>query len=353
MDSLRDIKSLEGVGYVGTNRQMEVDVLSDYDWIEFHPLALTGFKRELRWTSLFKNLLLLIKLAIALCKMLYFIIKMRPSIILGTGGYSSFPPLFWGILLGIPTFILEPNVVPGLTNRLLAPWAKKIFIAHRSTRKFFTSNKSLVTGVPIRKDVLSAQFMPPAYDLFGLDPTKRTVLIVGGSQGSKLLNEAVLKASKKIKEMKEIQIILVAGREREATCLKRVFNKEEIDNVNVLTFIHEMGKALQIADLVISRAGACTLAEITALGKPSILVPWANAACNHQYMNALYLAKKGASLVVNENDLACGRVNLAKLIRRILLDEEYYYRMQAKSNSLGKPDATKQIKKEVEAFING
>lgn len=353
MESLRDIKGLEELGYVGTTRGMEMEILDSFDWIEFYPLRLRGFVREFKWPSLLRNILAICELFIALPKILYIILKMRPTIILGTGGYTSFLPLFLGILLRIPTFILEPNVLPGLTNRLLAPWVDLIFLAHKSTRQFLNGNKSLVTGVPIRKDVLCAKSHPQRYGLFGLDPNKKTALVLGGSSGSQLLNEAVLRDREKIKELEEVQILLVTGKEEDAKAISLIFDQDEIDNIAVVPFVHEIGMAFRLANLVISRAGACTLAEVTALGLPSILVPWAKAVQNHQYINASLLEDVGASLVVNEESLANDQESIAKLIRQVLFNEKACKEMCARSYDLGKREAATQIKKEVKAFTDG
>ncbi len=337
---------------MGTTKELEMEILSNYDWLEFYPLSLRGLKRGFGWGSLLRNAVVLLELLVALPKTLYIIGKIRPSIILGTGGYSSFPPLFWGTILRIPTFILEPNAVPGLTNRLLAPWVDLVFLAFESAKKYLHGHKILVTGVPIRENLLQTKSCEGAYQLFDLEPNRRTVLVMGGSSGSILLNQAVLRDRKRINKLEDVQILLVTGRGEESKSFKRILIQEGIENIKVCDYIEDMGRALKMADLVICRAGACTLAEITALGLPSILVPWKGAVCDHQSINASILKKKGACLVIEEENLSKGKESIATLIKRVLLNEDLCERMRSKSYSLGKRKAAKQIKKEVEAFIN-
>ncbi len=264
--------------------------------------------------------------------------------IIGTGGFASFAPLLWGIIFRIPTVVLEVNVLPGLVNRLLAPHVDLVATAYPRTAELFRSRarpkRVVVTGVPLRPEVLEAAARPKAElkARLGLDPRKRTVLVLGGSRGAAPLNQAVLGARGR-GQWEDFQVLLITGPNGPVARVAndaRLVTREYLDRI---------GEALGAADLVVSRAGAATLAELTALGKPAILVPWPGAAEGHQEQNARFLAQAGGALLLPEEALA--RVDLLELAGRLIREEERLQEMAAKSLALGRRDGLERFIEEV------
>ena len=270
--------------------------------------------------------------------------RFRPTVIIGTGGFASFPPLLWGILLGIPTVACEVNVVPGLVSRWLAPRVDLVLVAYPGTALLLRANRIRVTGVPLRPELLEAAALPREgirADL-GLDPRKRMVLVLGGSRGAAPLNRAITYSKA---DHDGLQVLLVTGREMGRATRRAnggIVMREYLDQC-------EMGKALAAADLVISRAGAATLAELTALGRPAILVPWPGAAENHQELNARFLEQTGGAVVFQEHLL--GEINLVGLAGRLLDERERLNRMAARSRAAGRRDGLKRVIEEVERLL--
>ncbi len=221
-------------------------------------------------------LLALVQLPIALCQALYIILTVHPKVIIGVGGYGAFGPLWWGVIFRIPIFLHEQNLFPGLVTRLFAPFARTVFLTYPQTARWLRARRLTVTGLPVRPEILAAT---PDPERFGLQPGVKTVLVLGGSRGSRLLTERALAIRHHTKIKKEVQFLVVTG-DRGA-----IFDDGGARTV-LVPYIHEMGTALATADLVISRAGATTLAELAALRKPAIIVPWKDAAADHQTANA-------------------------------------------------------------------
>jgi UDP-N-acetylglucosamine--N-acetylmuramyl-(pentapeptide) pyrophosphoryl-undecaprenol N-acetylglucosamine transferase len=236
------------------------------------------------------------------------------------------------------------NVLPGLVNRLLAPHVDLVATAYPRTAELFRSHvrpkRVVVTGVPLRPEVLEAAARPKAElkARLGLDPRKRTVLVLGGSRGAAPLNQAVLGARDR-GQWEDFQVLLITGPNGPVARVAsdaRLVTREYLDRI---------GEALGAADLVVSRAGAATLAELTALGKPAILVPWPGAAEGHQEQNARFLAQAGGALLLPEEALA--RVDLLELAGRLIREEERLQEMAAKSLALGRRDGLERFIEEV------
>jgi len=269
MQALREDPRVSRIGYIGTKRGLEARIIPRYGFIEFFPIRARGFERRLS----FKNFLAALELDVGLLQTLFIFWRFRPSLIIGMGGYASFPALLWGVLLGIKTVLHEQNYLPGLVNRVMAPWANKVLLAQEETARFLKFKSKAVVGVPVRREILEAR---KHYEHFGLDPQKKTLLVMGGSKGSQTLTRHMLALSD---ELKDAQILLITGgQELDEPALP--------SNFIAKAYIDDIGSALACADLVICRAGASTLAELLALEKPAILVPWAGAAENHQLWNA-------------------------------------------------------------------
>jgi UDP-N-acetylglucosamine--N-acetylmuramyl-(pentapeptide) pyrophosphoryl-undecaprenol N-acetylglucosamine transferase len=269
--------------YVGSRYGLEMTVVPRYPWVEFYPICVRGIARpgQRPWWMLWA-LVAIAQLPVALAQALWVILKVRPRVIIGFGGYGAFAPLLWGVLFRIPIFLHEQNVVPGVVTRLFAPWAKRVFLTYPQTARWLRAHYVVVTGLPIRSEILYAH---ADHARFGLDPQKKTVLVFGGSRGSQLLTEVALQAHRLLREA---QFLIITGSNSSTTAGEGVI---------LVPYIHEMGTALATADLVICRAGAATLAELAALEKPAIVVPWAGAANDHQMSNAKSLAHLGVSII--------------------------------------------------------
>jgi len=305
------------------------------------------------------------ELFLGLIESLIIIFRFRPTVLIGTGGFVSFPPLLWGLIFRIPTVILEVNVIPGLVNRLLAPHVGLVTTAYPETARLLCrsrrAKKLAVTGVPLRPSVLAAAGLSPEESrrALGLDPHKRTVLILGGSRGAGPLNRAVLRScSREGSNSDNFQVLLISGQdEGEGGPLRRgegnqgwsVSVRGNGPIVQVRGYLDRIGEALSAADLVISRAGAATLAELTALGKPAILIPWPGAAENHQLENALLLERAGGAVLLPERLLE--EVDLLKLARELLSEGERLERMALRSRALGRWDSLERFIEEVERYL--
>lgn len=342
MESLRDEDPALQLAYVGTRHGIEARIVPSYSWIRFFPIHARGLARG----DPLHSALALILVPLSLLETFLIIARFRPQIILGMGGYASFAAVFVGAHLGrlfpIRTVIHEQNVVPGLANRILARFASKVLLSYPQSSRYLPSRAPLVvTGNPIRKEFLLAQRTDALYRKFDLVPGRRTVLIFGGSQGSAALTAAVLRAKESIRENEGIQVLLVTGNATEERSIVTELAEGGVRNVVVRPYIERMGEAFALADLVVSRAGATTLAEITSCGKPALLIPWGGSADGHQWENARYLEGKEACALADETAIA--ELGLARLINQITADGEALTRMAHNSRKLGRPEAARSI----------
>jgi UDP-N-acetylglucosamine--N-acetylmuramyl-(pentapeptide) pyrophosphoryl-undecaprenol N-acetylglucosamine transferase len=273
-----------------------------------------------------------------------FLRKFRPQVVVATGGYASAPVAFAAALLGIPILLQEQNAFPGLTNRLVARWAARIAVAHEEAGRHFPPGKVVATGIPMRSSLFMGS-RERARDRFGLSLAQATVLVLGGSQGAKLLNRAILDALPYL-DGARVQVLHQTGKahigwvREEAERLGREGLRVPYMPLPYLD-MEEMADAYAAADLVVCRAGATTLAEITAVGLPAILVPYPYAAEGHQERNAKVLAEAGAAVILLQEELDGRR--LSEEISRLLQDRPRLRAMAEASRRCGRPDATRQV----------
>ena len=226
----------------------------------------------------------------------------KPQVAVGVGGYASSAALGAANALGIPTLLQEQNSYAGLTNKTLARQASKICVAYEGMERFFPAEKIMLTGNPVRQQLLETTITrEEAIRSFGLDPQKKTILLVGGSLGARTINESVLQHLDLIRKSDDIQLIWQTGKYYSAEIAERM-KGQELPNLVVTDFISDMGAAYKAADLVISRAGAGSISEFCLLGKPVVLVPSPNVAEDHQTKNALALVNKQAALYVKDKE---------------------------------------------------
>jgi len=280
----------------------------------------------------------------------------RPHVVIGMGGYASFPPVFLASILGkilpISTLIHEQNALAGLTNRLLARFVDKVLISYPQTKAQFSSARNVITtGNPVRNEFFVARRTPAVYKSFGLLQDKKTVLVFGGSNGSSALTNAVRKNKEQIARDKDIQVLLVTGKLADTSMIELELAAAGVTNIVCKTYIKRMGDAFAVADLVVSRAGASTLAEITSCGKPSILIPLGKSADGHQLANARVLGDKRGCAVIEEDNFLDRR--LAQLIEQMIRDKQRLSLMAERSMCMGNRNAAASMLGEVVAVVEG
>jgi len=266
--------------------------------------------------------------------------KFGPDVVVGVGGYVSGPVVCAALLLLIPTAICEQNSVPGITNRFLGRFVKRVFASFEDSVRFFPGKRTMVVGNPIRTEIMR-ESESSLSESDGI-----TVLVFGGSQGARTLNVSVPRAFG-ILGRQDIAIIHQTGK-KDVEEVKKIYEWYGIRAV-VLPFIENMADAYSQADVVIGRAGAGTIAEIAALGKPSILVPYPLSANNHQSENAMVMKRAGASIVVEDKDATPER--FVEILRDLLKDD-ILTEMAKSAKSLGRPNAAKDIVDELHKLIN-
>jgi UDP-N-acetylglucosamine--N-acetylmuramyl-(pentapeptide) pyrophosphoryl-undecaprenol N-acetylglucosamine transferase len=261
--------------------------------------------------------------------------RRRPDLVIGVGGYSSGPVVLAAALRGTPTMLLEQNAVPGLTNRLLARVVRAAAVTYDSTRTFF-GEKAFVSGNPVRAEFVSLA----KGSVSGKAGAGAEVLIFGGSQGAHAINVAMADAAPRLADIgSRVHIVHQTG-ERDLEMVRSAYAAARLD-ADVEPFLYDMGVRLAQADLVVCRAGATTLAELTAAGKPSILVPLPTATDDHQRKNAEALAAAGAADVMLQKDVS--GESIAGRISALLSDIERRNRMSAAARTLARPDAARMI----------
>ncbi len=271
-------------------------------------------------------------------KALVAMLRHRPRVVLGTGGYASVPALTAALLLGIPCAIQEQNSVPGSANRLLGRRMRRIYLGFGGARKFFPPGRCNLTGNPVRRAVREAAACQAPDTGAAKDGNLRRVLVFGGSRGARTLNRAVMGAADTWGGRPDLQLMVQTGtadlQEVRTACAG-------CDNITVTPYIEDMAAALRAADLVVCRAGAMTLAEIQCAGKPAILVPYPHATDDHQRHNAAECAAAGAAVILEDAD--CTATNLAARVEEILRDGSRLAKMGEAARALARPEAAVRI----------
>lgn len=282
--------------FVGAKGRMEMQRVPAAGY-EIKGLPICGFDRK----HLLKNFAVLFRIWKSQRMAKKIIKDFKPMAAVGVGGYASGPTLNVCASKGIPCLIQEQNSYAGVTNKLLAKKAQKICVAYEGMERFFPADKIIMTGNPVRQNVLSTTLTKEeARKLFGLDPEKKTILLVGGSLGARTINESVLQ-NLDIIEKSGVQFIWQTGKYYHENIVNQLKGKD-LPMLKVTDFISDMGAAYQAADLVISRAGASSISEFCLIGKPVILVPSPNVAEDHQTKNAMALVNKDAAIYVKDAD---------------------------------------------------
>lgn len=318
--------------FVGTQRGIEARIIPR---TEFPVRYITA--RGLRGTGIVNTLKGFLEAPRGVIESLMIIREFKPSVVLGVGGYASGPTLAAALLCGVPAAVQEQNSVMGTTNRLLRHFVKRVFISWENTEPASPEAKTILAGNPIREDLLEESEPTRPGDRFN-------ILIFGGSQGALSINRAIADNLDLFGPVADrISIIHQTGR-RFLDEVRTAYEASGIE-ADVRDFIHEMGSAYQWADLVVCRAGASSLAEVTALGKPAVVIPYPYAIGDHQAKNAAVLESRGAVKVIKDADLKDGA--LVKEICRVVEDPETLTAMAESSRKLGRPEAARTIVEEL------
>ncbi len=337
-DEIKRRNSKTIIHYVGSSFGLESKVYPIKDVL--HTLIpIRGFQRSFSFNSIKKNILLPVNIIMSILKVRSLLKRFAPQVIVGTGGYASAIPIFVGSQKKNPPIIIlqEQNSYPGLTNRFFSKKADFICTAFVEANKFLKS-KTILTGNPIRKGI-EFGINTNALKSFKFNKNLKTIFLFGGSQGSSFLNKVMKSLITSFSNL-NIQIIWQTG-EKEYS----MYKDQITELINIVPFVHNMAEAYSIADLIISRSGALTLAEITVCAKPAILIPLSSSTANHQLKNARVLQKKGAAILIEEMELEIH--SLHQTILRLLNNKHELNDMSSASKSLGKPNSTNEISKHI------
>lgn len=337
-NAIRALRPDSKILFVGALGRMEMQRVPAAGY-EIKGLPICGFDRK----NLLKNIKVLYKIWKSQHMAKKIIKEFRPQVAVGVGGYASGPTLNKAASMGIPCLIQEQNSYAGVTNKLLAKKAEKICVAYEGMERFFPAEKIMLTGNPVRQALLDTKISrEDAVKSLGLDPAKKTILLVGGSLGARTINESVLQHLDLVKDS-DVQFVWQTGKYYHANILEQLKGKE-LPNLKVTDFVTDMGAAYKAADLVISRSGASSISEFCLIGKPVILVPSPNVAEDHQTKNALALANKDAAIYVKDAEAP---EILLKLAIDTVNDEAKLKSLSENVLKLALPDSANIIAKEV------
>ncbi len=325
--------------FVGSKDYMEMDIIPQAGYqiigMNIHRINRFGWWKNYKQPFEIINSL----------KQSYKIIKQfKPDAVIGTGGFATGPILKVAQLRGIPTFIQEHNAYPGITTRLLAKKATRIHTAYREINQYFDSDKILLTGNPVRQDLNDG--LPDQRQSkvgLGLFPDRPTLVIIGGSRGAEPVNKIVIEIFPKLKK-KEIQVFLQTGKK-----LYHTYQNFQDSHIKIVPFVDDIPKVLAAADVIISRAGAMSIAELALIGKPSILIPDTFSEQGHQDYNAEALEKSGAAVCIQEADMS---EKLLPAIQKLFDNASYSEQLGKNITKFAFPNATQDIVNDILKHLN-
>lgn len=343
-EELMRIRPDAQVLFVGGRRGVEAQAVPESGFrIRF--VTTRGLPRRAWWrwpAALMAN-------AVGVFQALGVVMAEKPDVVLGTGGYVSGPVALAAILLRRPLVLQEQNSIPGLANRWLARVADEVHLSFTEARGFFARKDNLkITGNPVRSYVLGGDRAAGMRE-FGLVVGKPTVFIFGGSRGAHRINQAGIEAMRRLKDRVDVQFILQTGRD-DYEGARQTVETERLP-ARVVPYLRQIQLAYAVADLVVCRSGAMTLAEIAACGTPAILVPYPYAAHNHQEVNARNLVERGAAALILDREL--GGERLAREIAHLLADRQTLRRMSAHARTFARPDAAVRLARSLEHLAAG
>ncbi|MDD4428163.1 MAG: undecaprenyldiphospho-muramoylpentapeptide beta-N-acetylglucosaminyltransferase [Paludibacter sp.] len=324
--------------FVGAVGRMEMERVPAAGY-SIEGLPVSGFDRK----NMLRNVKVVWNLLRSIIKARKIIRRFKPDVAIGVGGYASAPVLRAASAFGVPTLIQEQNSYAGVTNKLLAKKAACICVAYDEMERFFPKDKIVKTGNPVRQDLFVVNSKEEAaYQFFGLDPAKKTILILGGSLGARTINQSVI-AHLKTLVASDVQVIWQTGKFYIEDA-KKAFEPHTNDRIIVTAFISRMDYAYAVADLVISRAGASSISELCLLGKPAILVPSPNVAEDHQTKNAMALVKHDAAIMIKDAD---AHEQMVPETLKLLQDEQKMSRLSKNILNLAERNSAERIADEI------
>ncbi|MEP6804199.1 MAG: undecaprenyldiphospho-muramoylpentapeptide beta-N-acetylglucosaminyltransferase [Flavobacterium sp.] len=324
--------------FVGAKDKMEMQKVPQAGY-EIKGLWIAGIQRKLT----LQNLMFPLKLATSLLESRRIIRQFKPNVVIGTGGFASGPLLQAAGLAGIPTVIQEQNSFPGITNKLLSKKANAICVAYQNLERFFPKNKMILTGNPVRQDLIDIEIKrDEAITFYGLDPNKKTLLILGGSLGARRVNQLIEKELQNILSH-DVQIIWQCGK-----LYFEDYKKHNQQNVRVVDFIERMDFVYAAADVIISRAGASSVSELCIVGKPVIFIPSPNVAEDHQTKNAMAIVDAKGAILLKESELDS---QFSIVFEALLKDQGKQKQLSENIKKLAMPNATKAIVEQIEKLL--
>jgi UDP-N-acetylglucosamine--N-acetylmuramyl-(pentapeptide) pyrophosphoryl-undecaprenol N-acetylglucosamine transferase len=325
--------------FVGAKDRMEMEKVPKAGY-QIEGLWISGLQRSLN----IKNLMFPFKLISSMIKSRSIIKKFKPDVAIGTGGYASAPLLRVASKRGIPCLIQEQNSHAGITNKWLSNKVKRICTAYENMEKFFPPEKIVMTGNPVRQDLLDiSNKRVEAQMFFELDDSKKTLLVLGGSLGAKKINVLIDNSLGFFRE-EGIQLIWQCGKYYEG-----IYSQKANGNIHVYAFLNRMDLAYAAADIIISRAGALSVSELCLVGKPVVFIPSPNVAEDHQTKNALSISERNAAILIRESE---AEQNFKSVFSGLLIDTIMQQRLSENIKKLAKPNATKDIVAEIEKLLN-
>ncbi|TPG35351.1 undecaprenyldiphospho-muramoylpentapeptide beta-N-acetylglucosaminyltransferase [Flavobacterium pectinovorum] len=316
--------------FVGAKDKMEMQKVPQAGY-EIKGLWIAGLQRKLT----LQNMMFPLKLATSLLESRRIIKQFKPNVVIGTGGFASGPLLQAAGSAGIPTVVQEQNSFPGITNKLLSKKANAICVAYENLERFFPKEKIVLTGNPVRQDLIDIDSKrEEAIAFYGLDPNKKTLLVLGGSLGARRVNQLIEKELQNILSQ-DVQIIWQCGK-----LYFEDYKKHNQQNVRVVDFIERMDFVYAAADVIISRAGASSVSELCIVGKPVIFIPSPNVAEDHQTKNAQAIVDVKGAILLKESELES---QFSIVFEAMLKDHGKQKQLSDNIKKLAKPNATKDI----------
>lgn len=329
--------------FVGAKGRMEMERVPKAGY-PIEGLWISGFKRELS----LDNLSFPFKLMSSLCKARKILKRFKPDAVVGVGGFASGPTMRKATAMGIPVIIQEQNSFPGVTNKIVAPKAAKICVAYENMDRWFPKDKIVLTGNPLRNNIVSVENLKEeGARFFGLDPQKPIILLVGGSQGALGINKGISAQLRKFKD-NDCQMIWQTGKFYIEQAAKEVEAQNLSDRVKTVVFIERMDLAYAAADIVISRAGAMSISELSLVKKPVVFVPLPTAAEDHQTKNAQSLVDADAAVMVR-NDKT--ETELLSAVFDLLKNKEKMSDMSENISKFARPNAAEDIVNEIDKVL--
>jgi UDP-N-acetylglucosamine--N-acetylmuramyl-(pentapeptide) pyrophosphoryl-undecaprenol N-acetylglucosamine transferase len=330
--------------FVGAKGRMEMSRVKEAGY-KIIGLWVSGLQRKLTLS----NLLFPLKLAVSFLRARTIVKDFKPDAVIGTGGYASGPILMASTRFRVPSLIQEQNSYAGLANRRIGKKAQRICVAYSGMDRYFSKDKIVLTGNPVRKDILNLESKrAKALEHFAFSPSKKTLLVIGGSLGARTINESILGGLDQLMDA-QVQVIWQTGKMYYENIKAQLADKEA-RTLRLHDFLTQMDLVYAASDVVISRAGALSISELCIAGRPAILVPSPNVAEDHQTKNAMSLVKAEAAVMVTDSE---ARGSLVTEALKLLYDDQRCSKLKENIAHLAKPQAAAEIVNEIEKLING